>query len=831
VSFEIEVCTDIIWTNFQTKKIKLLCNFTGLLLFFLYMKTYRACAFAVVILFLVFQNVLSVQSQTPGGKHPGMFGMAAPITLKQDTALVYLEDFFQDVSLIDSVSAEKCFFYHFTADKKHVVLIANAKIPALSELKIWMGATSYSVLLKKSEKQEVKVVFDPKGRSYKAVQLAGDVNGWNPAATPMTYVDKLWTAALFLKPGTYYYQLVADGKWMLDPANADSADNNIGGFNSVLKVSNQAGIPRPGIFTQSASGKKIIIRKENKVSNLFVFWQNFRLSAQSIHEKGNLVEIKIPEAATAIERSFIRVFACNESGSGNDLMIPLHHGKVLTEVSGLSRYDKEAQVMYFMMVDRFYDADPANNSPVNDPEVLPKANYMGGDIAGLKKKIDEGYFSELGVNMLWVSPLNQNPEKAFREFPEPHRKYSGYHGYWPVSSTKVDYRYGTDTELKQMVASAHSREINVILDYVGHHIHSEHPQAKQHPDWFTQLDLPDGRKNIRLWEECRLTTWFDTFLPTFNFSKPEVVECMSDSALRWITNFDLDGFRHDATKHIPESFQRRLTQKIKNQIIIPQNKSFYQIGETYGNRELVGSYVNSGELDGQFDFNLYFDLRSVLLNENESFTKLASSLQESLNQYGCHNLMGNISGNHDMARFISYADGSLSSREDDKEAGWSRNIQVKDTSAYQKLSLLTAYIMTIPGIPVLYYGDEIGMPGAGDPDNRRMMKFDNLTSKEQETKTTATRLISLRRNSLPLIYGDYQVISITKDTYVFVRTYFGKAVIAIFNKGKHSEKISFQLPPTVANQAFQSNFGHSFVQSENIIEITLPAYKFELLNN
>jgi len=795
------------------------------------MKTYRALAFLFVLLFQLFANGLSGQSRADVREFSGTYGIATPVTLKQDSTVIYLEDFFQDVRVIDSVRAEKCFAVHLTADNKQLVLVNNGNIPVLSELKIWMGATSYSVLLKKSEKKEVSVVFDPEGRVYKAVQLAGDVNGWNPAATPMTYADKLWTATLFLNPGTYYYQLVVDGKWMLDPANPDSADNNIGGFNSVLKVSNQAGIPKPSIVTQSASDNKIIIRKENKVSKLFVFWQNFRLADQSIHEKGNRVEIEIPEAASALERSFIRVFACNESGSGNDLLIPLHHGKVLTEASGLTRYDKEAQVMYFMLVDRFYDGDPANNFPVKDPEVLPKANYMGGDIAGLKKKIDEGYFSELGVNMLWVSPLNQNPENAFREFPEPHRKYSGYHGYWPVSSTKVDYRYGTDDELKKMVASAHSQDINVILDYVAHHVHSEHFLAKQHPEWFTQLDLPDGRKNIRLWDECRLTTWFDTFLPTFDFSKPEVVECMSDSALLWITNYDLDGFRHDATKHIPESFQRRLTQKIKNQIIVPKNKSFYQIGETYGNRELVGSYVNSGELDGQFDFNLYFDLRSVLLNENEPFEKLANSLQESLSQYGCHNLMGNISGNHDMARFISYADGSLSSREDDKEAGWSRNIQVQDTAAYQKLSLLTAYIMTIPGIPVLYYGDEIGMPGAGDPDNRRMMKFDNLTNEEKATKSTATRLVKLRRSSMPLIYGDYKVISITKDTYVFVRTYFEKSVIAVFNKSKRPEKISFKLPSDIANQAFQTNFGHSFIQSENKIEITLPAYKFELLNN
>ena len=89
--------------------------------------------------------------------------------------------------------------------------------------------------------------------------------------------------------------------------------------------------------------------------------------------------------------------------------------------------------------------------------------------------------------------------------------------------------------------------------------------------------------------------------------------------------------------------------------------------------------------------------------------------------------MGNITGNQDMARVISYASQALSTKEDEKEAGWKRDIEVKDTVGYKKLSLLTAFVTTLPGVPIIYYGDEIGMPGAGDPDNRRMMRFDGLT--------------------------------------------------------------------------------------------------------
>jgi len=758
-------------------------------------------------------------------------GIATPVTLNPDSTVIFLEDYFADVSLIDSVVSEKCFSANLAKDKKQVCIINKDNVPALSELKIWIGKTNYSLLLKKSERLKVTVAFNPHGKDYKTVQLAGDINGWNPASTAMTYNGAAWSTELSLNPGTYYYQIVLDGKWMLDPANPDSADNNIGGFNSVLKAFNPAIDSRPQLYSLNTSGNKLTIGNKNEIGKLFVFWQNFSVPEMMIRNMPDMTEIEIPKEAGALERSFIRIYACNEAGRSNDLLIPLRYGEVVLDAGNINRFDKEAQVIYFLMVDRFFDQDTANDRPVKDRKVSPKANFMGGDITGIQTKIDDGYFSGLGINMLWISPLNQNPEKAYKEYPAPHRKFSGYHGYWPVSSTRTDNRFGTEAELKDMVKAAHSKEINVILDYVANHVHIDHPLWKNHPEWFTSMYLPDGRKNLRLYDEYRLSTWFDTFLPKFDFSKPEVVASMTDSALYWIKTYDLDGFRHDATKHITEFYQRELTKKIKKEITAPENKSFYQIGETYGSRELVGSYVNSGELDAQFDFNLYFDLRSALINKNESFEKLGNSLQESINSYGCHNLMGNITGNHDMGRFISYADGSLSSQEDDKQAGWSRYIEAKDPAGYKKLSMLTAYIMTIPGIPVIYYGDEIGMPGAGDPDNRRMMKFDKLSSYEKETKDIASKLIKLRRSNMSLMYGDYKAVNISKDTYAFIRSYFGEIAVVVLNKSEKNEKISFEIPERFSNQVLKSNFGATFNQSGKSIEIELSGNTFEILTN
>ncbi|MFM7486053.1 MAG: alpha-amylase family glycosyl hydrolase, partial [Cytophagales bacterium] len=355
-----------------------------------------------------------------------------------------------------------------------------------------------------------------------------------------------------------------------------------------------------------------------------------------------------------------------------------------------------------------------------------------------------------GINTLWLSPISHNPKGAFGKYPDPATTFSGYHGYWPVSLQTIDPRFGTQAEFQELLLEAHNKNINVILDYVAHHVHQEHPLVKLKPEWFTPLYLPDGKLNTERWDDQRLTTWFDTFMPTLDLRKPEVVNPMTDTALYWLKNFELDGFRHDASKHIDLLFWRTLTKKIKSQV----NRPIYQIGETYGSRELVGSYVSTGMLDGQFDFNVYDDAVNTFARDEVSFQRLVSSVRESISWFGDHHLMGNITGNQDRARFISYADGSIRFDEDAKRAGWKRKIEINDTVGYHKLQSLTALMMTIPGVPVIYYGDEIGDPGGNDPDNRRMMRFEKLNPREVATKQITGKLVQLQRNSLPLIYGD-----------------------------------------------------------------------------
>lgn len=545
------------------------------------------------------------------------------------------------------------------------------------------------------------------------------------------------------------------------------------------------------IFSQNFADGKINLGNTKTPKKIVAMWQNRTLPDSYIEHNESGFAIEIPNEAAKTERSYIRVFACDDEALFNDILIPLENKNVITDAAKLNRHDAHTQVLYSLMIDRFNNGNTNNDSKLNTPEVLKKVDYYGGDIAGITKKINEGFFNNLGINTIWISPITQNPYDAWGLYDDPRTRFSGYHGYWPINITKIDERFGSDAELREMLDAAHAKGLNVLLDYVANHLHIKSPIIQEHPDWVTDSITPDGRRNFELWDEYRLTTWFDTHLATLDLERAEVYEPMTDSALYWIANFDFDGFRHDACKHIPEIYWRTLMKKMKARF---PNRQIYQIGETYGSPELINSYVKSGMLDAQFDFNVYDNFIDAIVRPNGSFAKLSPVLQQSLNIYGYHNLMGYITGNHDRARFISLAGGAVLLDEDTKRAGWKRLITVGKEDAYKKLSLLEAFIFSIPGVPCIYQGDEYGVPGGNDPDNRRMMQFDGYNEKETSVKNLVEKLSQLRRNSMPLLYGDFIPLYADDDVLVFSRVYMGENVVVALNKSNEEKTVSVKSP-------------------------------------
>ena len=492
-------------------------------------------------------------------------------------------------------------------------------------------------------------------------------------------------------------------------------------------------------------------------------------------------------------RSYLRVFAEDETHIFNDMLFPLEDGKIVTDASQLNRHDQQAQVLYSVLIDRFHNGNEANDWKMNSPEVLDIVDYQGGDLAGITAKIEEGYFDHLGVNTLWISPITQNPWDAWGCYPfkngnkydpsKTYTKFSGYHGYWPIYATSLDSRFGTPEELHTLLNSAHAHGINVVLDYVANHMHINSPTLQAHPDWHTDSILPDGRRNFELWDEARLTTWFDKHIPTLDLEREEVCEAMTDSALYWLANYELDGYRHDACKHIPEGYWRMLGQKIAHRW---PGRPIWMIGETYGSPELIGSYVKSGMLNAQFDFNVYFTTREALMGLT-GMDAVMDNVLTSLATYGAHHTMGNISGNHDQIRFASIAGGAIDIHSQGKEEGWTQEIGIGEAeTAYRRSLMLEALNMTLPGVPCIYQGDEYAEVGGNDPDNRHMLRFENLSEDEEQVREQIASFARCRRMSMALLYGDFIPVVSEPDLIVFKRIYLGELVTVTIDRKKLS---------------------------------------------
>ncbi len=580
------------------------------------------------------------------------------------------------------------------------------------------------------------------------------------------------------------------------------------------------------LFTAGSMMKVVTVVSERKPEQVVALWQNNRLPDDCIVPVEGAFGVIIPKDARDMERSFLRIYAADSEGLYNDVLVPLNRGKVIRDVKELNRHDNQAQVLYSLMIDRFMNGNTANDKPLNRPDVLPKVDYQGGDLKGITQKIEEGFFQDLGITTIWISPITQNPYDAWGQNVDPDTKFSGYHGYWPIYTTVIDERFGSDAELRELLDVAHQNGMNVILDYVANHLHINSPVLQAHPDWTTPLYLPDGRKNLELWDEQRLTTWFDVHIPTLDLEREEVCQPMTDSALYWVANYDFDGFRHDACKHIPLNYWRMLCHKMKSRF---PERQLWQIGETYGSPELIGSYVKSGMIDAQFDFNIYHTTRDVLLDDRQ-MKDIVDEVSRSAAAYGSHHTMGNITGNHDKPRFISLAGGALSPYEPDKYAGWHRTVGVGDPVGYKKLALMNALITTIPGVPCIYQGDEYGIPGANDPDNRYMMVFDGYSEIEQAQKALTKELISLRRNQLPLIYGDLKTLYLEGNLWVFAREYMGQYVVVAINNGGSEAVAECQLPAGYPAHALQNNFeSASSLEAPATLKIALAPYSFEVM--
>ena len=584
------------------------------------------------------------------------------------------------------------------------------------------------------------------------VELIGEWDWDSP--TTMTETDGIWSATVDLADGLYCYKFIVDGNYTFDLSNTYRGYCD-GIENSVVRV----GVT-PGLSHQILEDKLIVSSVENPNPD-YAFIQN---GATWELDLSQLTDGKHSIGLAADGKESLAVF-----WTGPD-----------------ADFVWDDALIYMVMTDRFVNGNTSNDGPSSGAE--PEADWMGGDLEGVTQMIESGYFTDLGVNALWISPFNTNPAGSYMAADGQHQV-SGYHGYWPVEPRQVDPRFGGEEALTEMVDAAHNAGLRVMADFVVNHVHEDHVYAQEHPEWFNQgcicgTEMCD-------WTERRLDCLFMDYMPDLDWKNRYASEQIIEDALWWAETFDLDGLRVDAVKHVDDHAITNLATRI-NERFEATGTDFYLKGETamgWSGHSLednaeqyqtINRYIGNDALDGQADFVLYHAVvDNVFTTGNMNYQHLDYWTNRSQDQYVDGAVMVPYLGSHDSSRYLS--------RIQNDGTQWNQwEEQARPTtpsdSSYQSAKQGIAWLLTTPGAPMLYMGDEFGQHGGADPDNRRMLDF-NLNNGQQDLMNFTSEIANVRLENEALRRGTYSTYHAESNMVAYEMTTDAQSLLVVLNRG------------------------------------------------
>jgi len=627
-----------------------------------------------------------------------------------------------------------------------------------------------------------------------AVVVVGDFNAWDPTSDPLKQDQPgAWKVELDLDPGDYAYMFQVDGRPERD-VYAPLLEHRTGGSTerSLVRVEDCS---EPTMLVQHAraTAKGVL-----EVGLLFLRGhRGSRLDDASVTARtltGHRLQVTSDASVggIAIEgkglprgKHTVVVSAQDKQGRATQARIPLW-------VEPREHTWADALV-YQVMIDRF----ASDQGALPDlPDTLDGAGVRaGGTLAGVQRKLDEGWFSKLGVTALWLSPVYPVPEGTYETL-QGHQM-SAYHGYWPVSHEGVEAALGTEEEFTQIIETAHSKGIRVILDVIPNHVHERHPWWTEGDDSFHELGDDScvcGTASCP-WEDHIETCWFADYMPDLDWEKRgvagEVAHTIRDTAVDW----DLDGLRIDAVPMVPRAAVREVAYEVNRVLQSGGPTNFLLLGETFTGPDGWGQLrhnLGPHGLDSQFDFPLMWALRGWLAWDSASAADVANVLDISLaNWAGSGAVMSLFVGNHDVSRFLSEAAGS------NTDAPWTAPPATPTTAhPYRQLVKAQLLIFTLPGLPVIWQGDEVGMAGATDPDSRRPVRFsqeDGLNDHQLDVLDVTRVLGQARSCSEALRRGDLDIQHARRDTWVHLRDAGdGEPALVMVNNGDTTEAVAVE---------------------------------------
>ncbi len=456
-------------------------------------------------------------------------------------------------------------------------------------------------------------------------------------------------------------------------------------------------------------------------------------------------------------------------------------------------------VIYLIMPDRFANGDTSNDDPAVSRGLFGRQNshfYHGGDLQGLIDHLP--YLKELGVTALWLTPLYNNNDHLGSDPSHSATNTSDYHGYGAVDYYAVEEHFGNLNLLRALVDAAHKIGIKVIQDQVANHVGPAHPWVHDPPTptWFNGTLAHHLKETFNVWNlidphasdnlvQPVLNGWFADVLPDLNQADPEVAKYEIQNALWWIGVAGFDGVRQDTLPYVPRTFWAQWSAALKRQY-----PHLRVVGEVLDPNPAITSFFQAGSRDSKgvdtgidtlFDYPVYFSLREAFTHDMKLEPLIKAIANDRL--YPDPASLVTILGDHDVARFMNEPGASI-----------------------EGLKLAFAFLLTARGTPVIYYGDELGMQGGEDPDNRRdfpggwrgdsqdAFRASGRTPQQSAMFDHVKKLLAMRAQSSPLRRGE--MISLFESSQMWVyarRDGTGTVVVAINSSGQPADA-AFHLP-------------------------------------
>ena len=411
-------------------------------------------------------------------------------------------------------------------------------------------------------------------------------------------------------------------------------------------------------------------------------------------------------------------------------------------------------VWYQIFPERFANGNPEispEGSLAWDSSITPKSeDFFGGDLQGIIDHLD--YLQDLGITGLYLCPIFESPSN---------------HKYNTTDYFEIDRHFGDKETFRKLVDQAHQRGMKIMLDAVFNHIGNQSPQWQDvlkhgensaYKDWFHVQEFPVTKDKLANPRKLPYHTFaFESYMPKLSTANPQVRDYLLSVATYWIEEFNIDAWRLDVANEVDHQFWRDF-----RKAVLAKKTDLYILGEVWHTSQ---PWLNGDEFHAVMNYPLSDSIKDYFLRGVKKTSQFIDEIngQSMYYRQQISEVMFNLLDSHDTERILATAKGDG-----------------------QLVKSALACLFLQRGTPCFYYGTELELDGGPDPDCRRVMPWERISS-DNDMLDFMKKLIQLRKDASGIIqHGKYSLEEIKPDVLSLEWNYVGQKVRAIFNQSKES---------------------------------------------